>query len=340
MDRSSASSYVYAKASGMLARSYVGSRTEKLFSVHTLSELWALLFDEEVPSVPEMFMAKQIEEKALNRFVNQYIKLVNTYTNPDEVLIALLESYDFDNLKLMAAALTVGGEKPFIRNIKPYSILNYDAYPDISKITAGSILSWYNKVPHVHEQKELDTKLDIQFVRYLWASIDKLSTADKKPVKELITLVYSIRNIIWAMRLKVFYKMPAEEIRKRLAFVNTECPKDDIIASDALAILDKSVDSWEDWENWKYARFLNPHEEGTVWNLDPLWVEAKTSRYFYDKALKEFHRYQFSPMVLVTWFYIKMNELHYIITAVEAIRLNADENQVREIAGMKEARNG
>jgi len=337
MDRSSASSYVYAKASGMLARSYVGPRTEKLFSVHTLSELWALLFDDEVPAVPEMFLAKQIEEKALNRFLNQYIKLVNSYSKPDEVLITLLESYDFDNLKLMAASLTVGGEKPFIRNIQPYSIINYDAYPDIAKITAGSILSWYNKVPGVHEQRELDTKLDIQFVRRLWASVEKLSASERKPVEELIALVYSIRNVIWAMRLKVFYKMPAEEIKKRLAFVNTENPKDDIIASDAFAILNKSVDSWDDWENWKYAEFLNPHEDVNVWNLDPLWVEAKTSRYFYDKALKDFHRYQSSSMVLVTWFYIKMNELHYIRTAVEAIRLNADENQVREIAGMKEA---
>ena len=39
MDKSAADSYVYAKASGMLARSYVGERARQLFSFHTLSVL-------------------------------------------------------------------------------------------------------------------------------------------------------------------------------------------------------------------------------------------------------------------------------------------------------------
>ena len=60
MDRSSANAFVYAKASGMLAKSFVGSRTEKIFEPTKLSELWALLFNEEVPLVPEMILAKKI----------------------------------------------------------------------------------------------------------------------------------------------------------------------------------------------------------------------------------------------------------------------------------------
>ena len=50
MDTSSASSYVYAKASGILARSYTGGRAAKLFGVQKLAELWPLVFAEEVPA--------------------------------------------------------------------------------------------------------------------------------------------------------------------------------------------------------------------------------------------------------------------------------------------------
>lgn len=53
MDRSGASAFVYAKASGMLAKSYIGKRTVKLFEARTLADLWTLLFEEEVPLIPE-----------------------------------------------------------------------------------------------------------------------------------------------------------------------------------------------------------------------------------------------------------------------------------------------
>ena len=49
MDKSAADSYVYAKASGMLAHSYVGIRARELFSFNSLQELWSFLFKKEVP---------------------------------------------------------------------------------------------------------------------------------------------------------------------------------------------------------------------------------------------------------------------------------------------------
>ena len=67
MDKSGAAAYVYAKASGILARSFVGNRTQKLFEAKSLSELWTLVFKTEVPLVPEVMLAKQIEVEAQNR---------------------------------------------------------------------------------------------------------------------------------------------------------------------------------------------------------------------------------------------------------------------------------
>ena len=64
LDRSAASSFVYAKASGLLSKSFVGDNAGKLFSVQSLRELYTLLFEGEVPSVPEVLLSKEIEEKA------------------------------------------------------------------------------------------------------------------------------------------------------------------------------------------------------------------------------------------------------------------------------------
>ena len=89
MDHSSAAAYVYAKASGMLSKSFVGPRTEKLFAARSLNDLWTLLFRGEVPLVPEALLAKQIEKKAEQTFISDFITLLNSYDKPDPVLIQL-----------------------------------------------------------------------------------------------------------------------------------------------------------------------------------------------------------------------------------------------------------
>lgn len=77
MDRSGASCYVYAKASGMLSKSFVGSKGMALFNARTLQELWGMLFKDEVPSVPQTMLAELIEKRLLkNLFQNSFIFLI------------------------------------------------------------------------------------------------------------------------------------------------------------------------------------------------------------------------------------------------------------------------
>ena len=107
MDRSSADAFVYAKASGMLAKSFVGSRATRLFDATSLQELWTLVFQTEVPVMPEVMLAKKIEQEAEHNFLQDYISLLQNYSHPDAILIDILRFYDYDNLKDIAASLSV-----------------------------------------------------------------------------------------------------------------------------------------------------------------------------------------------------------------------------------------
>lgn len=335
MDRSGAAAYVYAKASGMLARSFVGERAQKLFSVRSLSDLWALLFSEEMPAVPEVLLAKKIESQAAQVFVNQYLKLVNTYSKPDRILLDLIHHYDYENLKVIGAALSSGEKKiPELNRIEPFNLIDYSAWSSVGKMTAGSELSWYDKIPSFSEQQQFDTKLDIQFIKMIWNSALKLPALDREPVLKLLSRRYSMRNIIWVLRLKVYYKMSGEDIAGKLAFLDDSSGKNDILAGEALSILDRNVESWDDWASWKYSRFLNPHEDGSIWSVDPRWVEEASDREFYEMATRLFHVHPFSSIVLISWFFIKSRELDNIRTATESIRLNVDETQAMEAAGI------
>ena len=74
MDKGAADSYVYAKASGMIAKSFVGERASKLFDVQNLSQLWSLIFKKEAPAVPETMLSRELEKEAQKSFINQYLK--------------------------------------------------------------------------------------------------------------------------------------------------------------------------------------------------------------------------------------------------------------------------
>ncbi|MBR5095861.1 MAG: V-type ATPase subunit [Treponema sp.] len=329
MDTSSASSYVYAKASGILARSYTGSRAAKLFGVQKLAELWPLIFDEEVPAVPEILLAKTIEQKAAEKFIFEYKKLLTAYDRPAQVLVDLLQYFDYENLKFLGAAAAAGQkDPPLLKNIKPYNLLNYSAWPSIQKITQGSELEWYNKAPQIVEQQQLDNELDLQFIEKLWTSSQELFGEERKMVQALISERYSMRNVVWVLRLKLYYGMDRKQIVQRLAFLNPQNGKADPLGGEALAILDKDVQNWDDWKNWKYAKFLNPREEGSLWSVDPRWVEESSEKEFINKATKKFHANPCAETALLCWYFIKSKELDYIRMATEALRLNV---KVQEI---------
>ena len=329
MDTSSASSYVYAKAGGILARSYIGDRASRLFSAAKLSELWPLIFDEEVPAVPEILLAKEIERASAEKFIDEYKNLLSAYDEPASILIDLLQYYDYENLKSLGAAAAMGQkERPPLFDIRPYNLLNYDAWPSIQKITQGSELEWYDHEPEVSEQQLLDNALDLQFVERLWASSQELAGEEKESVQALIAERYSMRNIVWVLRLKTYYRMGREEIVQKLAFLNPKDGRRDALGGRALEILDKDIDNWDDWKDWKYAKFLNPREEGSLWSVDPRWVEELAEKEFIIKATKKFHQRPCAQSALFCWFFIKSKELDYIRMATEALRLNVKVQEV------------
>lgn len=336
MERSGAQSYVYAKASGILARSFIGSRASALFAPRSLAELWSLVLKTEVPAIPETLLAMRLEEEAGANFISEYKKLLDMYDKPDDVAVLLLRYFDYSNLKSLGAAAAMGQKDfPRIRNIAPYNILNYDGWPSISKITEGSPLSWYDKEPEISEQQFLDAKIDRQFVSDLWAAAKRLGVFERASVEKFILKEYAMENMIWALRLKVFYNMSREEILEHIMFLDSSKNKDDLFARDAIEILEKNPEHYEDWSGWKYAKFLNAHEEGSIWTIDPGWVEDAAKKGIVAEANRLFHSQPFTPMVLVSWFFLKLSELNHIRAAVEALRLNVEAGSAMEAAGIR-----
>lgn len=334
MDKSSASAYVYAKASGMLAKSFVGPRIIQLFDAHNLSDLWSMIFHTEVPLVPENMLAKLIEEKAEEVFILDFIKLLDAYDKPDVVAVQLLRLYDYSNIKELGAALLKGQlNMPMIANIGKYSMLKYAMWPKIQSITKDSTINWYNTVPAREEQKDVDARLDIQYSKELWVAVKKIPGSEREAVKKLIKTYIVFQNIIWAIRLMSYYGMKHDDIIQQLVFENDNVAGDDVLAGPALHILDKPLDSWDDWSSWQYVDFLNPNEDGGIWQIDPRWIQNAVNLHLNKMAYREFGQHFSSSHVLVAWYKIKEYELNCIRTAVEGLRLNVEASHLKHFTG-------
>lgn len=337
MDKHSANSYIYAKAAGILRKSFIGPRAHLLFEQKSLGDLWTLLFKSPVPDVPEVLLAEKIEHEAMHRFLKQYTSFVDLYDKPDPVYLDQLCIYEAENLKEIAAALINNEhEIPSHINLGKYGKLNYDGWPDIAKITKDSDFAWYNTIPEYSKQQEMEMAIDLQVVRHLSASLHKENHLNYKSLIKIYRHEYVIKNIVWALRLKIYYKYTNEQIISKLIYVTDGPTKDDPVAGPAIKVLDMPLDEYNVWSSWKYSSLLNEHTEGEVWKVDPATIERKNRVRLNGMAYHIFHHYPMTASCLISWYKIKNFELSCIRTAVESLKLNIDSAEAMKIIGLDE----
>lgn len=335
MDNSGAGSYVYAKASGILGKSFIGPRAAVLFEQKNLSELWTLLFKTPAPLVPEVLLAEQIEAEAFKRFISQYSYFIKQYSNPHKILTAQFAVYEAENLKEVGAALCAGEKDcPKIIDLGEFTDLNFKAWPDIQKITKDSKYSWYDHVPQIHEQQNLEFKIDMQVINMLWNATESTKGEEHEALKKLFLAEYSIKNIVWALRLKIHYQMSNEEILSKLIYVTDNKSAMDILAAGAIEVLDMPVDDYNVWRNWRYSELINPMMDNGVWTIDPTWIERKNKIRVNKLSLHMFHQNPMSISSLVGWYRIKKFELSCIRTAVESLRLSVSSDVAKSTVGI------
>lgn len=335
MDKKSADEFIFAKLSGKLRKSFVGERTKLLFEPKNLSELWTLLFNSPSPLVPETMLAQKIEAEAYNRFFADYVDLVRLYDKPSPVVIDLLCEYDVENLKLVLAALCNEEQKmPAIADLQEFAQCDFAKWPDIQKITQKTQFEWLNSVPDIHHINQIDFKLDIQVIKHLWKSLEHESGEIKAVLEDLFYTEFIIKNVVWMLRLKLFYKMDNAQIADKLIYVTSHADEKDPVAGPVIHLLNLPLDEYDAWSHWKYHDLLNPFEPGVPWKINPLWIEKKNRVKLTHKAISYFHQYPMSVCTLVTWNKIKDYELSCIRAAVERIRLNIEPSEAMKTVGI------
>lgn len=334
---SSKNEYAYVKIAGILARSFVGKSAAKLFEARSQAELYEMLFSESVPTVPEYALTTLIEDKAKSNFVGEFLKILESYEKPSGVLLKFVEYFDVKNLE----SLLVGGIKK--NKVHPvdtghYSLLHYKEYErthSFASLTKHTAFEWVVPFSKKESESEIFFKADMQRVSSFLKEVCALSeSAENKALKEFFLRYYSIKNMIWALRLKVSYSLNIEDIILHLFRTNDKY--DDCLCRRAFDVVNRDADAYEKWKSWEFFDSLNPHVEGEVWKIDVAWVERKVKSRVMRDTLKAYREWRMSDFGVALFCVLKMQELMCIRAAAEGLRLNVNKEDAMSLAGYGE----
>lgn len=324
MDKSAASSYIYAKACALISKSFIGENSSKLFQAKSLQELWSLLFSDEIPAIPEKLLAKEIEACAQSKFISDFLKLVSYYSDPEPVLITLLQDFEYTNLKHVASALCFGQKEcPDLVDVHQYSIFKWECWPDLNHIVDVPGFENLKKVPPVKELAAYENCLDKKYIFNVLSAIKKIGGECEAALRDLFIEKFQIENIVWALRLKWIYKFKDEKIIDFLVFDKNSKNTSDLIGGDALKILTFSEDDLAEFSKSKIKKFLNPKDENGLWKVDAEYIFNAYKAQEWKKAKRLFHEHIETCCPLVCWYLLKQNELDNIRRACETLRLGS-----------------
>jgi vacuolar-type H+-ATPase subunit C/Vma6 len=290
--------YVYAKACGIIGKSFLGKRMSRLGGLTRLSELDRLVFPQASRDLPERELLVDLEKRIIGRSVKQILAVVDSFSKPPQLILRLVKSYEYGDIKSVLNALGGGNtgtpaKPPFFTDLGRFGAVRFAAYPDLNAMFKGTEFEFLLKEKldsaAEGETSDLQTKLDQHYYTSLWESLKALPRNDTRCIGNIIAEEISLKNAVWALRLRTYYHMSAEEVRGRLVSVPRGRGRGSL-AEDAAASLSMALDNYADWEKWKRAAFLNPPHPGEAWTADPRYFQNAAAEYLYRLARSCFRR--------------------------------------------------
>ncbi|MDR2102878.1 MAG: V-type ATPase subunit [Treponema sp.] len=324
--------YVYAKACGIIGKSFIGKRISALGGVSRLSELDRLVFPQTSRELPERELLLDLENRIIGRSIQQILTIVDSYKKPPPLLRRLVRVYEYGDLKSVLSALAGrGGKMPVFTDIGSFGTVNFKAYPDLPAMVRGTEFEFLikEKLPADTDAGviSLQIKLDRHFYTSLWQDLLSLPKKDRLSAERILAEEISLRNVVWALRLRTYYGLPPEEVRDMIFSL----PGKKSLTEDAEASLSMALDNHADWERWKRLSFLNPETPERPWRADPRTFQNAASEYLYRLARLSFRQRPFSIDTAFCFIKLKQFEEDLLTSIAEGLGLGMPSRDVFDL---------
>jgi len=325
------SPYAYAKACGIIGKSFVGKRISSLSGLRSLSELDRMIFPDHHGDLPGREMLTDLEDRIVKKTVRQIMAIVDSFDNPPDLLVRMLKTYEYSDLKVCLQHIA-GGKKelPKISDIGRFGTVNFDAYPNLNAMLENTefefLLSQELKsVTAGMDIAPVETKIDALYYNGLIKSLTPLSAEDRQIAQKILADEIALRNCTWAFRLRTYYQKTTSEVKKYLMDIKL---RGDSLAQDAVESLEYPLDSRLLWKGWKWESLLNREETSAHWTVDPRHFQNAASGYLYRLAARSFHRVPMSVSSVFCFIKLKQFEEDLLTSVAEGLSLGIESSGV------------
>jgi vacuolar-type H+-ATPase subunit C/Vma6 len=357
--------YIYAKACGIFGKSFVDKRVSSLRGVNRLAELDALVFPQSNHLLPERELLVDLEYRLIKRAVQSIIGIVKCYKDPPELFKLLIRGYEYADLKIaLASSIARETVAPVITDIGEFGTVHFEAWPDIPAMLKDTEFEFLLDKKGVLYQEfggiSLQTVLDRHYYNALWNALFKIPKKDRSASEMILSEEISLRNAVWALRLRTYYWMPAEEVRLHLIYIPSDSGEETspntgllkknsaphthtarhnpikhtghnhspFLTDDAIESLNLALDNHAEWTSWRRSEFLNPENQGEAWHADPRYFQNAASEYLYRLARAHFHRHPFSLDTVFCFIKFKQFEEDLLTSIAEGLGLGISSSDV------------
>jgi hypothetical protein len=324
--------YAYAKACGIIGKSFVGKRIPRLAGVSRLSELDRLVFPGSARELPERELLSDMERRFTLRAVESVKTIAECFSRPPEFLVRLVRVYEYIDLKSALAALAGDGAErrgqsaPFFHDLGRFQTVNFGAWPDLDRMIRGTEFEALpGRKEGAGQDMSVQTAIDRFYYEKLWESLFALRCEDRRQTEKILSAEISLRNASWTLRLRTYYGMQADEVREHLVAIpsgrrNSARRNSGRGNSAEDAPLELPLDSRTEWKKWRWECFLNPEEAGE-WTADPRYFQNAASRHLYRMALRQLRLRPFSLDAVFCFIKLKQFEEDLLTSSAEGLGL-------------------
>ncbi|MDR1211375.1 MAG: V-type ATPase subunit [Spirochaetaceae bacterium] len=328
--------YVYAKSRGLMGKSFTGNRVRLLCRLTRLSELERLVFPAAGREMPEQELLPDLERRISARSIKAILKIVSSFSKPPGLLVALIRSYEYAGLKTALSALANGASEAGPHtDISPFGRIKFGAYPKLSAMLGGTVFEWIGALDKNALAGKagilLQMRLDSQYYEELWKALMATPKKDRGDAEKILGAEISLRNAVWALRLRVYYGFEEKDIAAGLIHIGPSGAKRDFAAEESLS---RALASREAWRKWRWEALLNPEKPGEAWQPDPRYVQNAAAAYLYRMVRHSFRRGLFSVGTSCCCIKLKQIEEDLLTSVAEGLRLGIMPKDVLAMQGV------
>jgi len=329
--------YAYAKACGIIGKSFIGKRMSSLAGLRSLGELDRLVFPESHSELPGKELLLDLEKRLIARSIRQILLIVSSYDKPPELLVQMIRTYEYSDLKACLQSITSGEkDRPALCDIGHFRTVNFNAYPDIEAMLENTEFAFLltDEIESIKtggaDINLIETKLDYIYYTRLTECMPRLSSEDRVIIQRILLEEISLRNCAWALRLRTFFNKSAKETAGYLMEIKTQDKKDKdfSLAAAALESLEFPLDTRQAWDGWKWESLLNKEKPHEHWKADPRHFQNAASQYLYRLTLRSFHILPMSISSIFCFIKIKQFEEDFITSIAEGLAIGIDSTGV------------